>query len=185
MASPDHSTEEEAPLWAVAAEFADALALQEAVEVLHAFPDGRIETYSPVPLPNTGDLHGSPMRLWALAGGSAGGFAMMGMCLYAAGFDYVFDIGGRPRFSWPSYVVPTTSFALVATAGVVVVVMLLLNRLPRLNHPAFNIPGFDRASQDRYFVTVEATDRHFNPGEAERRLAMLAVPPLATHRVPR
>ena len=81
--------------------------------------------------------------------------------------------------------VPTASFAGLLAASAVVLMLLILNRLPRLNHPAFNIPGFDRASQDRFFVAVEQDGERFDPAEAERRLAALAVPPLAVHRVPR
>ncbi len=37
--------------------------------------------------------------------------------------------------------------------------MLILNGLPRLNHPVFNAAGFDLASRNRFFLCVRATDR--------------------------
>ena len=186
MSSPDG--EEDAPLWAVSAEFATPAALLAAVQAVHALPDTRIDTYSPLPVPGVIEalgVKGGSLRRYAVSGGVLGGLLMMGMCLYATAYDYVFDIGGRPRFSWPAFVVPTTSFALLLAAYAALLMMLILNRLPRLNHPSFNIPGFDRASRDRYFVAVEGSGDGFDPAEAERRLGGLVMAPIAVHRVPR
>jgi len=40
--------------------------------------------------------------------------------------------------------------------------MLVLNGLPRLNHPIFAAPTFHRASRDRFFLCVLATDAKFD-----------------------
>jgi ActD protein len=40
--------------------------------------------------------------------------------------------------------------------------MLVLNGLPRLNHPIFAAPAFHRASRDRFFLCVLATDAKFD-----------------------
>ena len=63
--------------------------------------------------------------------------------------------------------------------------MLFLNRLPRLNHPAFNIPDFTRATQDRYFLTVEEGETPLDSTRSRRRWTASANRPLACTRVPR
>jgi hypothetical protein len=180
--------EGEAPLFGVSAEFDDPHALLAAVLALRDRRFGRLDCFTPVPVAGLGAalrLRTTSMHWFAGGGVGVGFVAMMGMCLYASGYDYVFDIGGRPRFSWQSFVVPSVSFAMLGGAVVVTMAMLLLNRLPRLNHPAFNIPGFGRMTQDRFFLAVEARDDDFDCAAVEAALSRLAAPPLAMHRVPR
>jgi hypothetical protein len=40
--------------------------------------------------------------------------------------------------------------------------MLALNGLPTLYHPMFNLDGFERHSQDRFFFSIEARDKNFD-----------------------
>ena len=180
--------ENDAPLWGVSAEFDDATSLLDAISDLAPRELGRLDTYSPVPLPAVADALGirhPPMNVVALLGALVGGAAMMAMCLYATAYDYIFNIGGRPLYSWPAFVVPTVSFATLTGAFAVYVGLLMLNRLPTLNHPAFNIPNFSRSTQDRYFLVIEARDAVFDPDLAERALAALSTRPRLVTRVKR
>ena len=145
-----------------------------------------MDAYSPVPSPSTAaalGLHSHSIRGFALGGFVLGAGGTFAMCTYATVHDYVFNIGGRPDFSWQSFVVPSLSFgSLVAGMGVVGA-MLVFNRLPRLNHPAFNIPGIARASADRFFVAAHGMGEEFDPKPAETILT--ALPALSVHQVPR
>ncbi len=51
--------------------------------------------------------------------------------------------------------------------------MLAANGLPRLHHPIFEVPGFERASRDRFFLCIEADDPRFNAGEISSFFASL------------
>ncbi|MCJ2068717.1 DUF3341 domain-containing protein [Methylobacterium sp. J-030] len=182
-----------APLWGVSASFASQGDLAAALQAVSGIrPDHvHLDGHGPVPMPRTLralGLEGRSILPYALAGALLGGAGFFGMCLYATAYDYVFLIGGRPRLSWPSFVVPSISFAMMAGCVAIHLALLVLNRLPRLNHPAFNIPGFLRASDDRFFLTAEARDESFDAERIERRLAGLpaeAGRPLEIRRIPR
>ncbi len=188
MAEPKHSSG--APLWGVSAEFDTAAAMLAALSALRERDLGRLEAYAPVPIPEAAAaaalrLPRRPLFPVALIGAAVGAAAMFGMCTYATMVSYKFNIGGRPAFSWPSFIVPSMSFAALAGSLAVVGVMMVLNRLPRLNHPAFNIPGFSRATADRFFVAVESRDEGFAPDVVEAAFAALAMQPRRVSRVPR
>jgi len=179
------------PLYAISAEFASPGAVLAAAQAMRARSLGRLEIYSPVPIPGAVEALGRsrrPIPAWMAVGGVVLGFAaMMGMCIYATAVDYTFDIGGRPLVSWPAFMVPSVSFAMLTGAVVVFFNWTFLCRLPLLNHPAFNIPQFLRASQDRFFLTVEPTpsQKTFDAAAVEQALARLAIRPLAVTRVGR
>ncbi len=177
----------EAPLWGVAGEFATARGMAAAARVLRGAPGYRIDAYAPMPNPEVAAELGmhAGHATWAWAAGVAGGGTMFGMCVWATAYDYVFDIGGRPRFSWPAFLVPTASFACLCAGTAVVAAMLVQNRFPRLNHPSFNIPGIGRATQDRFFVVAHALEGEFDPEPAERLFANLNDPALTVSQVPR
>ena len=179
-----------APIYGIAAEFGSPEAVMAAANALRPIDLGRLEIYSPVPIEGARAATGAaarPIPHLMATGGVILGFAlMMGMCVYATAYDYVFDIGGRPRFSWPAFAVPSISFAMLTGALVVFFNMTFLCRLPMLNHPTFNIQGFLRATQDRFFLTIAPHDGEaLDPGAVERALGKLVMRPLAVTRVPR
>ncbi len=188
MSEPKHAATG-APLYAVSAEFGSPDAVVAAADALRPRDLGHLVIYSPVPVEGAAeavDLDMRPIPYWMATGAAFLGFAlMMGVCVYATAYDYVFVIGGRPLVSWPSFVVPGVSFAMLSGALVVFFNMTFLTRLPLLNHPSFNIPNFARASQDRFFLVVASRDEAFDAPAVERALAALAARPLAVHQVPR
>lgn len=179
----------DAPVHAVAAEFDSGDALLASVHALKGRDLGRLDAHSPVPIRGMGEalsLGSSSMSLIAVGAVLLGFAAMMGMCIYATAADYVFNIGGRPLVSWPAFVVPSVSFSLMTGAVATGLSMLFLNRLPRLNHPAFNIPDFTRVTQDRYFLTVsERSGTELDLDAIEAALDGLTDRPVRVTRVPR
>ncbi len=189
-AEQKHAGPGDEPLYAISAEFASGEAVLAAAHALRPAELGRLDIFSPLPIPGAIEAVGRRHRsipYWMGAGGAILGFAvMMGMCVYATAVDYAFDIGGRPLVSWPSFVVPSVSFAMLGGALVIFFNWTFLCRLPLLNHPSFNRPGFLRASQDRYFLMVEPVDtRAFDPAAVEKALRRLASRPLSIARVMR
>ncbi|HEY8378496.1 MAG TPA: quinol:electron acceptor oxidoreductase subunit ActD, partial [Nannocystis sp.] len=62
------------------------------------------------------------------------------------------------------------------------VAMLARNGLPRPYHPLFSVPAFERASQDRFFLAIAASDPRFRAEEVRAFLRDLE--PLEVHDVP-
>ena len=61
--------------------------------------------------------------------------------------------------------------------------MFLLNGLPRWNNPLFNIDAFERATQDRFFLCIEAADKQFDVNVT--RSFLITLQPAAIYAVPK
>lgn len=107
--------------------------------------------------------------LAALVGAAIGFF----MQYYTMAVDYPLNVGGRPTNSWPVFI-PITFEVMVLVSGFAALFgMLFLNGLPRPHHPVFNVSRFERASQDRFFLCIEATDPQFELEATRQFLADL------------
>ena len=96
-----------------------------------------------------------------LLGGLLGGTGGYFMQWYAMAIYYPINIGGRPFHSWPSFIPVTFELTILTSALCGVLGLFLLIKLPKPHHPLFNIPEFERASDDRFFLCLESTDPRF------------------------
>jgi hypothetical protein len=103
----------------------------------------------------------SKVPLIVLLGGMGGGLGVLALQYWSMVVRYPMIIGGRPNAVWPAWVVPTFEGTILCAAIAGVVGMILLNGLPRPHHPVFNVERFARASQDGYFLAIEAGDPKF------------------------
>jgi hypothetical protein len=174
-----------AQLYGIAAEFATPEAATRAAGEARAQGFRRIEAYGPYPVPELAEASGFRERRIApavLAGAILGGLGGYGFLYYATVLAYPHNIGGRPLNSWPSFLPITFECTVLCATFAGIGALLFLSRLPRLAHPVFAIPGFRRASRDRFFVCIRAqADADFDAEAAER--ALRAGEPLAVHRV--
>jgi hypothetical protein len=51
--------------------------------------------------------------------------------------------------------------------------MLIINRLPKLYHPIFATPRFGLASEDRFFLYIDASDPKFDDKQTRTFLGSL------------
>lgn len=71
-------------------------------------------------------------------------------------------IGNKPLFAVPFAVPIMFELSVLLTAFGAVLGMLGLNQLPRLYHPLFNSEKFKAATDDTFFISIEAKDPLFN-----------------------
>ncbi len=164
------------PLYGLVAGFKTPQELITAAE--HARNAGfkALDGYSPFPIEGLEEaLGGRPTRLplLVLVGGLVGGLGGFFMQYYAAVIGYPLNIGGRPLNSWPSFI-PITFELTILVAGLTAAIgMLLLNGFPRPYHPLFNVPAFERATVDRFYLCIEASDPLFDTSQTRRFLEQL------------
>lgn len=89
----------------------------------------------------------SDLSLWAL--------------IPVQGYPYL--ISGKPLLSLPAFIPVMFELTILFSALSAVGLMFGFNGLPRLHHPLFKSRRFRRATDDRFFVVIEARDpRYFH-----------------------
>lgn len=152
--------------YGLVAEFPTVEALVEAARQLTAAGYRRVEAYTPFPVEALNEalaLPRSKMPLIVLAGGVVGCIGGFSLAYWASVIAYPLNIGGKPLNSWPAFVVPTFECTILLASISAVVGMLAINGLPQPYHPLFNAERFSRASQDGYFLAIEARDKKYDP----------------------
>lgn len=91
--------------------------------------------------------------------------------LFLDGYPYM--ISGKPPISLPAFIPITFELTVLLSALGAVGWVLLLNGLPRLFHPVFKNKRFARATDDRFFIVIEARDPKFSRPRTEEFLRSL------------
>lgn len=167
------------------AEFAGAQEILEAVRASRGAGYERVEAYTPYPVDGLAEALGlrkSPIPLLTLIGGLVGAAAGWFLQWFSAVVDYPLNTGGRPLYSWPAFIPSTIELGILGACLCAFGGMLWLAGLPRLRHPVFDTPGFERVSRDRFFLCIRSEDPMF---DAERTHAwLMALTPLRVAAAP-
>ena len=152
-------------LYGLMAEFATAEEILNAVRQTRQAGYRRMDAYTPYTVEGLAVELGErrtripSITLLAALVGAGVGYVVQ---YYTIGVDYPLNVGGRPYNSWPVFMPVTFEMmVLVASLGAFLG-MLFLNGLPQPHHPVFNVPRFVQASQDRFFLCIEASDPQFD-----------------------
>jgi len=86
---------------------------------------------------------------------------------------YPYLISGKPMMSLPAFIPVMFELTILFSALSCVGLMFLFNGLPRLFHPLLQNNRFRRATNDRFFVVIEARDPKFLRGKTEAFLRTL------------
>lgn len=83
---------------------------------------------------------------------------------------YPLIISGKPYFSWQAFVPVTFEVGVLFAAFGAVLGMFHFNRIPQHYHPLFRSERFARASDDKFFISIEVADPKFNAAQTESLL---------------
>jgi len=150
--------------YGILAEFGGPSELVHAAEQLRARRYSAMEAYTPYPIEEIEDIipAKNPLPAIVFVGGLIGAITAWVMQTYIAIWDFPINVGGRPLYSWPSFIVILFELTVLFGAIAAFAGTLSLASLPRPYHPVFEVDRFKAATQDGFFLCVEARDPLFD-----------------------
>jgi len=148
-------------------------------DVLHAARAVRKEGYTHFDVHSPFPIHGiekamgtkdSPLGFIVTVFALTGALGALAMMMWMNGIDYPFIAGGKPPGAIPSMAPVLFELTILFTAFGTVLGVQHLIRLPHHNHPIFESSRFTAATDDKFFLSVEAVDPKF---DVERVRALL------------
>jgi Alternative complex III, ActD subunit len=158
------------------AEFDSATELVAAAHRVSEAGYAKTDAFSPFPIHGLAEALRFRERKVApiiLAGGLFGMLGGFGLQYWINVYGYPMNIGGRPDNAWVAFIPPTFEGTILCAAFAAVLGMLALNGLPQPYHPVFNAPRFSLASQDKFFLVIEAADPKYDEPATRAFLAGL------------
>ena len=152
-------------VYGLLAEFQTPAAVVEAAHRVRKAGYTKVDAYSPYPMEELIEalqIGRSQLPKLVLVGGILGALGGWSLQYWAAVLEYPMNIGGRPIYAWPAFIIPAFETTILCAAGAAVLGMLALNGLPEPYHPVFNVPSFATASRDRFFLCIESGDAKFD-----------------------
>lgn len=155
------------------AEFSNPEALCAALRQVKEGGHHALDAFTPYPVEGLDaelDMRPSRIRYAMLAGGLTVAAFAFALQWYSAVIDYPLNSGGRPLNSWQVFLLVPFEVGVFAAALCGVVAFLRSCGLPRLHYPLFEIPGFERATQDHFFLLVAAKQTNEATGDLRNAL---------------
>ena len=165
-----------AGLYGIMAQFESSDALLHAAETVRDAGYKKFDVFSPFPIHGMDAAMGlgRSMLGWVVLGGGITGLLTgLGLQWYAALFDYPLITAGKPLTGFAAYIpfVPVTfELMILFSAFAAVGGMLMVNGLPAWYHPTLKRDSFARASDDGFFLVIEADDNRFDVDVTKRLL---------------
>lgn len=159
--------------WGIVAEFDSAAAIYQAAAKTTAQGYRRVDAHTPFPVHGIDkalNQNESPLGWIVVCCGLTGICLAQLMMWWMNSHDYAIWVSGKEPYAWPS-TIPITFECMVLLSGFGAVFgMFGLNRLPRLHHPIFQHSTIWRVTDDRFFLSIEATDAKFDRAQTKKFL---------------
>ncbi|MGA9058221.1 MAG: DUF3341 domain-containing protein [Terriglobia bacterium] len=163
-------------IYGLLAEFENSEDLLSAAQGAHEAGYRGLDAFSPFPIEGLADAVGfrsTRVPLLCLVGGLIGCLGGFFLQYWPNVFGYPLDIGGKPYNSWPNFIPITFELTILCAGLATVLGMLALNGLPTPYHPVFNVPRFELATRNRFFLCIKAWDPNFDLQKTKEFLATL------------
>lgn len=164
----------------VLAEFRNPKELIDAAAKVEKSGYNSYDTYAPFPIHGMEKAMGlkkSPLGWIVLIGGLTGLIGAITLMVWVMAYEYPMNISGKPLINIPVYVPVAFELTVLLSAFAATFGMFALNKLPKLHNPLFNVERFKKASDDGFFVCIEAEDELFS----EEKVTSLFTDAGATH----
>ena len=152
-------------LYAVACEFAGPAEVYHAAEKIRDMGFKWWDCYTPYYVHGLDRAMGqrkSFVPFFTLMGGLGGLVGAFLLVVITSVWVYPMDTQGKPYFALPAFV-PILDLVMILLSAIVSITgMTTLSLLPRLHHPLWEWDAFMRATDDKFFVVIEANDPKFN-----------------------
>jgi len=163
-------------LYGLLAEFETPHQLVEAVEKVRDQGFKKWDVHTPFPIHGMDGamgIRGSRLPFIVLIGGLTGLVVATLMQWWTNAVDYPFIISGKPLFGLPAAFPVMFELTILLSAFAKFFGMWGLNRLPKWHNPYFKNDRFRRATQDRFFIAIEADDPKFSLDKTREMLVSL------------
>jgi hypothetical protein len=174
------------PIYGLMAEFRTPEQILDATRRAREAGYRQMDAYTPYTVEGLAeylDLPQTRVPFVVLMGGLIGAGVGFFMQYWSMAVDYPLNVGGRPTNSWPAFIPVTFELMVLVACLAAILGMFFLNGLPQPYHPVFNVARFARASQDRFFLCIEALDPKFGL-EGTRQFLQSLNPEGEVHVVP-
>ena len=164
-------------VYGLMAEFDSAQELVDAAHKTHQAGYHEMDAYSPFPVEGLADaigFHKNRVPFVVLMGGLIGGLSGFALQYWVAAITYPVNVGGRPYFSWPSFIIVTFELTILFAGLSAAFGMIALNGLPMPYHPVFNVAEFAKASENKFFLVVFSSDPKYDGARTRDFLQSLA-----------
>ena len=167
-------------IYGILAEFRNPKELIDAASAVEKSGYNKYDTYAPFPIHGMEKAMGlkeSPLGWIVLGGALTGLIGAVALMVWVMVYEYPMNISGKPFLNIPVYVPIAFELTVLLSAFAAVFGMFSLNNLPRFHNPLFNVERFKKASDDGFFICIEAKDDLFS----EEKVSSLFSDAGATH----